>query len=574
MHRAVMLLALGALVGCNAPPVPPIGARRDGPPQHGGTLHAATFADIRNLDPAVTFDEGGKVFEQLLYDVLVDYDANGEIQPELAERFDVSPDGLRYSFTLRQHVLFHDGEELTAEDVKRSIERTLAHDTPCPAPSFFANIRGYGPFHDGTQGADGKTTYAAHLEGVVVDGRYALHIELADPDATFLAVMTLPFLAPVCRSAGTAYARDWTPCGTGPFKLVAWEQGLRVRLTRHQGYFRPGLPYLDGVDWALLMPSLTQRFKFETGEIDTMREFRMSDLVRYVHDPRWAPYGQWEYAKGTLGVFMNTQMAPFDNAELRRAVAAAIDWDEVAKLREGSVVPTHQMIPPAVAGYDPSFRGQVHDVAAALEHMRNAGYPYDPATGRGGLPGVVRYVGNADGFDSAAAQVIQQQLARIGVRIEIQIMSWPRFLAMTARRGTAQMGYGGWSLDYPDASDFFEPILSSDSIQDEETQNYSFYSNPELDALLKRAHRELDPKARGAMYRRAEEIVRDDAPWAVGYGYRYYELVQPYVHDYVVDRTHTQNVRFVWLDRREAAGTASAAPRRPVWALTRPFGGR
>src|SRR5262249_49595297 len=147
-------------------------------------------------------------------------------------------------------------------------------------------------------------------------------------------------------------------------------------------------------------------------------------------------------------------------------------------------------------------------------------------------------------------------LLRIGIRMQIVQMSYPAYLAETGRRGHVQLGHAAWSMDYPDPSDFFEPTFASDAIQDEESQNLAFYSNPELDRLLKKAHHELDPAARLAMYGTCERIVRDDAPWALGYNPRWYEIVQPYVHDYVVGAKHTEDVRFVWIDRegRRQAG--------------------
>src|SRR5262249_1716623 len=114
----------------------------------------------------------------------------------------------------------------------------------------------------------------------------------------------------------------------------------------------------------------------------------------------------------------------------------------------------------------------------------------------------------------------------------------------------------------------------TESIQDEESQNYSFYSNPELDLLLKKARAELDPAARRALYRRCEEIVRDDAPWAIGYTTRWYELVQPYVHGYAPDAKPVEDGRLAWIgaaERRDAMGRARG---RDPLALIRPWGRR
>jgi ABC-type transport system substrate-binding protein len=555
---------------------PPIGERRDIEPERGGTLNMANYTDVRNLDPALAFDAATAPIEQLLYAPLVDYDRSGRIVPLLAERYDVSEDGRRIAFKLREGALFHDGDEVSADDVKRSIERTLHHDTPCPAPSFYASIAGYRAFHDGTKDEHGTLVFAPHLDGVVVDGRYALHFDLSEPDATFLAALTLYFVAPLCKSAGSTYAREWGnhACGAGPFRLVEWQVSRELTFVRHQGYFEHGLPYLDRIRWQQLMPASTQRFKFEDGDLDHLRQFSVADLTFYLKDPRWKPYGQWEPAKEVNAIFLNTQMKPFDNVELRRAFAAAIDWHVVTSVRPEFGVAT-QVVPPAVPGHDPDFAGQTYDLAAALEHMKNAGYPYDPVSKKGGYPGTVTFKGPAEtSITESIAPMVQQQVARIGIKMEIVQVSYPAHLALASRRGNIQLGYGGWSMDYPDASDFFEPNFSSSSIQDEEAQNYSFYSNAELDGLLERAHHELDPAARRSMYRRCEEIVRDDVPWAIGYNQRWYEIVQPYVHGFVTDAKHTEDVRFVWIDSPQRKHAARRSLTRDALALIRPWGRR
>jgi len=573
--RVVTFAALGGALGC-ANVAGPIGVRRDVPPQRGGTLEMANYTDIRNLDPALAFDAASLPIEQLLYAPLVDYDHGGSIVPLLAERYEVSRDGRRVAFKLREGALFHDGDEMTADDVKRSIERSLDHDTPCPAATFYASIAGFQAFHDGVKDAQGKRAYAPHLDGVVVDGRYELHIDLAEPDATFLPALTLYFVAPVCKSAGTKYTREWgnQACGAGPFRLESWRVSREVTLVRHQGYFDPALPYLDRIRWHQVMPVTTQRFKFEDGDLDHIRQFSASDLILYLKDPRWKAYGQWEPAKDVHGVFLNTQMKPFDNVELRRAFAAAIDWREVTSVRPELAVAT-QIVPPALPMHDPSFEGQKFDLSLALSHMAKAGYPYDPATKTGGYPEPVRFVGPAESsITDSIAPMVQQAVARVGIHMEIVQASYPAYLAIASRRNHAQLGYGGWSMDFPDPSDFFEPSFSSESIQDEEAQNYAFYSNPELDLLLKKARRELDPEARRTIFRRCEEIVRDDAPWAIGYNQRWYDLVQPYVHGYAPSAKHTEDVRFVWIDQEERRH-ASRGPRvRGTLAWIRPWGRR
>lgn len=546
----VAALGLGLCVlACEQGVEPPIGKSRDVKPQRGGTLRTAFYTNVRTLDAAVAFDTASAALENLLYDRLVYYDEQGRLVPQLASSIDVSEDGKRYVFTLRRGVRFHDGTTLHASDVKRSLERALHSKTPCPVPSFYEHISGYAEFHQG------KTQ---HLSGVKVEGELVVSIALSEPDATFLHVMALPTAAPVCKSAGSTYDRNFSlqACGTGPFELAHWEPGQRIRLKRHEGYWKKGLPYLDEVVWYLGMQSYTQRFKFEQGDIDYIREFNLADSMLYRTSPAWQGMGQWETSMTTGGVFMNTEMPPFDDRHFRRAVAFALDHSQVAAVRHGHVTAHPRVVPEAILETVPGMRLQHHDLERALEEMRLAGYPYDPETGDGGYPKEIPYLALFESFGQQAGEIYQQQLAKIGIDIRLELVGWPTFLAKTSRRNMARIGTAGWHADFPDASDFFEPILSSAAIQEEESQNAAFFSNRELDRLLVKARRETDPRARDRMYRRAEEIVASEAPWAVGYSYRYFELWHPYVHGYRPHPVISQDVRRMWFDHAERRATA------------------
>jgi peptide/nickel transport system substrate-binding protein len=254
---------------------------------------------------------------------------------------------------------------------------------------------------------------------------------------------------------------------------------------------------------------------------------------------------------------MNTERPPFDNVELRRAVASAIDRTEIAKVRPGSIRPATRIIPSAVVGYDPS-PGQRFDYAAALEHMKLAGYPYDPVTKQGGYPGELDFSTVGGSFEQEAAEVYQQELARIGVRIRLRTLSWSAYLAETSRRGATVMGSDGWAMDFPDPSDFFEPIFHSRAISDEDSQNRSFFKNAELDRVLDDARRETRMEKRLALYKRAEEIVIDQAPWAIVYTKQWFELWHPYVRGYHIHPASSEHVGLAWIDE-EAKKTASRA---------------
>ncbi len=542
LHAGSVLLSALLLAGCSTKVAPPIGKVRDIPPERGGVLRAAFYTDVRTLDSAIAFDTGSSTIEELIYDMLVNYDEHGKIVPQLAERIEVSPDGKRYTFPLRHGILFQDGAELKADDVKRSIERSLHQKTPCPVPSYYDHIEGYAAYHDG------KTE---SLSGVKVDGDYQVTITLSSPDATFLHLMALPVVAPLCKSAGKLYDRNFSsqPCGAGPFKVVKFENGQIIKMVRHEGYWQKGKPYLDGIDWYLSMQSFTQRFKFEEGDLDYIRELSDADGILYRSDPAWKDLGEWESSLTVGGSFMNTEMPPFDNRHLRRAISFAVDREEVAKPKPGNVKPYAKMVPDALIPQTPDYPHQRYDYDQALEEMRLAGYPYDPKTKQGGYPEEIPYLALLDSYAGTAAEVHQQQLAKIGVKIRIQLVGWPTLLAKTSRRKTVPLGYAGWHADFPDPSTFFEPILSTKAIQEEESQNAAFFSNKELDALLEKARRSTDEAERLRLYRRAEEIVTEEAPWLIAYEYRYYELWQPYLHGYHPHPVLSQYLRNMWLDR-------------------------
>jgi ABC-type transport system substrate-binding protein len=547
-------LAAGALalltgpLACGQALSPPIAAGHgdDAAPVRGGTLHLAAYTDMRNLDPAGPSDGLAIQATHHIFAALVEYDRQGQLVPDLAERWDVEDDGRTYRFALRRGVRMHDGEELTADDVKRSVERSLHPSAPNAVSSFFANISGFQAF---------TSNKAPHLDGVVVEGRYTVSFHLDERDAAFLSLLTIPAMHPVCKTAGDRYVDTWLPCGAGPFRLEpgGWDRGNNLRIARHDGYFRPGLPYLDAIEWTLNQPLLTERFRFEDGDLDILHDPTQADSARFRTDPRWKPLGVMQADNIVWGEAMNTRIAPFDNVEIRRAVAAAIDRSHYTMIRPANMSPLNQLLPRSVPGFDPSFEGQRYDYEAALEHMRRAGYPYDPATGRGGWPDPIVYVVTDYSLSFFTSQVLQQDLAKIGLRVVLRLVSWPAYLAITQRPGASAMSAQGWTADYLDPSSFFEPLFSTSSIGPEFSNNTAFYSNPRYDDLVARARREADTRVRYGLYREANAILRDEAPWAFTFGQHDFDVRQPYVRGFAPNPVVPLDARGIWLDRAAGA---------------------
>jgi ABC-type transport system substrate-binding protein len=439
--------------------------------------------------------------------------------------------------------------------VKRSVERALHPTTPSLSSSFYAGIVGYDAY---TQGK------AEHLAGVTVLGRYDVVFQLSEPDPAFLSMMAVATMKPVCVSGGDRYVDTWMPCGAGPFKLEpgGWVRGTSLRLVRHDAYFRPGLPYLDAVEWQFGVTTMAQRFRFEQGELDLWLNPTGADPGRFAADARWKGLSVSLAQNIVWGEAMNTRMAPFDNIEVRRAVAAAINRNEAAMLQPANIAPMTQLLPRDTPGYEPDFPGQRYDEAAALEHMRKAGYPFDAATGKGGWPSPVVYTVTYPNFPSSWAEVLQQQLARIGIRLQLRLVTQNAYLAITQRAGSSAMHPQGDGTDYPDPSAFFEPLFTTAAIAPEGTSNTAYYSNPRYDDLVARARHEPDEAVRRALYHEANVLLCDEAPWAFSYGQHDYVMRQPYVRNFAMHPVWPFDVRDVWLDPPSATlpGPLGARP--------------
>jgi ABC-type transport system substrate-binding protein len=349
-----------------------------------------------------------------------------------------------------------------------------------------------------------------------------------------------------------------------------------VKLARHEAYYRPDRPYLDGVEWSVSVPATTQRYQFERGEINYARDLSSGEAALYRASPAWAGRFRWATSHGTNAIFLNTELAPFNSRALRRAVAFAVDPSVLEKVRP-DVVAADRVVPPSIHALmnllssvrPPQMRR--HDLTAALAEMERAGYPFDPSTGRGGYPHEIDYIAVPDTWDQQSAEIWQQQLRKVGIRIRLRLVTYATYLAETTRRGAVAMGKAGWNADFPDPSNFFEPTLSSAAIQDEGSENVAFFAHPELDALLDRAHGDPDRARRAEAYERAEAIVRDEAPWVPTFGTRSFEIWQPCLRGYAPHAVIQGRFNDVWLDCGEQARASRSARARVIGAV--PFGG-
>jgi ABC-type transport system substrate-binding protein len=501
-------------------------------PRDGGTLRFAVKDQVRTLDPTIVNDEVGLFLLHPLFDTLVDFSPTGlDLVPRLAERWRVSPDGLTYTFELRPDITFRDGAPITAAHFKYSLERALrAQDSP--STEYLGDIAG------ARDVIDGKATACA---GIIAPSDRRLVIQLARVNPALLDILTMSFATPQrpehVTAAGDQLRR--LPDATGPFELASWDEGNQVVLRRNLHYFDPARAHLDEIVMLENIPRDTQFQMFERAELDAAEKLAAPDYLFVMSEPAWQPYVHRTVMMNAYGSRMNVRQEPFDDRRVRQALNYALDKGHTARLLNGTTVPAHGILPPGMLGRDPELPPYPHDVARARELLTEAGYPdgFD-----------VEYMTTNDEETENVAGSLQSDLAEAGVRVHIRVMSWAAWQTAVGQQQGPAFSYTGWAADFPDPINFFDPKFHARSIKPSDSTNDSFYANPDLDALLDAARQELDERKRAALYRRAERILYDDAPWIWDYHRLAIEVTQPYVQGYEPHPIRQRDYTSAWLD--------------------------
>lgn len=473
--------------------------------KQGGEIVATYKDDVTTLDPAIGYDWQNWSMIKSLFDGLMDYEpGTTNLKPDLAESYEISPDGQTFTFKLRHGVKFHNGREMTADDVKYSLDRVTNPKTQSPGAGFFGSIKGYDDV------AAGK---AEGLSGVTVVDPFTVKFELTRPDATFLHVMAINFAHVVPKEEVEKYGADFGkhPVGTGAFKLAEWTLGQRIVFERNPDYWHKGLPHLDKITFEVGQEPIVALLRLQKGEIDLALDgIPPAKFQEVMSDPEQKSHVIEGGQLHTGYITMNTTMAPFDNVKVRQAVNMAINKARIVQIINNRAVPANQPLPPSMPGYDKEFKGYPYDVAKAKALLAEAGHP--------------------DGFDTQLfamntdpnpriAQAIQQDLAAIGIKASIQALAQANVIAAGGDKAGAPMiwsGGMGWIADFPDPSNFYGPILGCAGAVPG-GWNWSWYCNKDLDAKAAEADSMTDPAKsaeRNKMWSGIYDKIMEDAPWA------------------------------------------------------------
>ena len=444
-----------------------------------GYLVAALNADIQTADVQKTskdYEVPFNIFDRLV-DVEVDADGNSKIVPSLAENWDISDDGLEYTFHLRQGVKFHNGNDFTAEDVAYTFHRMLTVEGGVNT-EFIDQIKGANELLAGETDT---------LEGVEVVDDYTIKVTLKEPFAGFLASISSPgvsiYDSEATEAAGDQFGMDpAVTVGTGPFEFSSWSFNNQLVLTRNEDYWK-GASKLPGVVIKIIPDTETQSMMFENGELDILDLDYAADSVdrftetypdQIVQGPR----------VGIVYFTMNFNKEPFQDVRVRKAVQMSIDRQAILDALYGGRGQVEQGIfPHGLIGFNPDQEEIKYDPEAAKALLAEAGY--------------------ADGFDmeiaadssasdtmTMALEIVSDQLAEVGIRAEIKNYDESTWLE-TRKSGELGSFMSTWSADYNDPDNFI----------------YTFFGNEEKTKIRSINYLDTEVMARVA---RARTIVNED----------------------------------------------------------------
>jgi ABC-type transport system substrate-binding protein len=446
--------------------------------------------DVSTLDPAIGYDWQNWSIIKSLFDGLMDYKpGTTELVPDLAESYEISDDGKTFTFKLRPGAKFTNGRDVTADDVKYSIERVLDPATQSPGAGFFGSI-----------------------DTIEVVNPVTIRFNLNRPDATFLHVMALNFAHVVPKEAVEAAAGDFghKPVGSGAYKMTEWTLGQRLVLEKNADYWKPDTPKLDTITFEFGQEPNVALLRLQRGEVDVLGDgIPPAQFLEVKDDPQY----EGQIIEGgqlhTGYVTMNVNTKPFDDVRVRQAVNMAINKDRIVRIINNRAVPANQPLPPSMPGYIEDLKGFAYDPEGAKKLLAEAGLADGFAT--------ELYVYNTDP-NPRIAQAIQQDLAAVGINAEIKSLAQANVIA-AGGDGSAPMiwsGGMGWIADFPDPSNFYGPILGcGGAVQG--GWNWSWYCNKDLDAKATSADAMTDPAQAEARYKAWSDIyaqIVEEAPWA------------------------------------------------------------
>ena len=461
--------------------------------------------DPRSLDPALSTDVPTGRAVGYLFDGLTRFTADARVEPALAERWDVSPDGLTYTFHLRRGVVFHDGSPFNARHVAGSWQRVLD-----PAVKGGRGWPLY-PILGAEDYAGGKTKSIA---GLSIPNDSTVVARLKEPFAIFPKLLAMPVAAIVPDRIGPDFGEK--PVGTGPWRFVEWRHDDYLLFARNDRYWG-GAPRSDSLRARIIAEPSTSVAEFESGNVDVLL-IPEGEVMAWQEDVERRKLIQSAAGLQLTYMAINTQRGPLRDRRVRQAINHALDVRPLVDiLVSGRGITAAGVIPPSLEGADTLRKPYAFDTLASRRLLAEAGYPrgIDVELWVGSNPLYIRM-----------AQTIQAYLGKVGIRAKI-VQRESAAARAAARAGNTDLFLKDWYADYPDAENFLYPLLHS--ANKGVGGNVSFFQNAEFDRIVSAARQEPDAARRAALYRQADSLAFVEAPMLYLYFYSDALAVQPWL---------------------------------------------
>ncbi|WP_141430465.1 ABC transporter substrate-binding protein [Bacillus sp. 03113] len=460
----------------------------------GGVLVYGRGGDAVSLDPATVTDGESLIVANQIFENLVSYKKDStEIQPELAKSWEVSDDGLTYTFKLQEGVKFQDGTDFNAEAVVTNFDR-WANGNVEQFPYYQSQFGGF------------KGEESAVIKEVKAVDKNTVQFTLFRPQAPFLKnVAMTPFgiSSPAAiEKYGDKYIEN--PVGTGPFKFQEWKRNDTITVVKNDDYWKKGLPKLDKVILKVIKDNSARLNALTKGEVDLIDGVNPSDIEKVKSSKNLQLFERPSMNIGYLG--FNVEKAPFDNPKVRQAISHAVNKEGLIKnFYEGTAIPAKNPIPPSISGYNDDIKDYDYNLDEAKKLLAEAGYPNGFSVDFWTMPVVRPYMPNGQ----KVAEALQADFEKIGIKTKIVTFEWGTYLDKLAN-GEGPMFIAGWTGDNGDADNFMYALLDKDAIG---SNNFSYYANNDFHDLLIKAQTETDEAKRNDYYKQAQVIAHDDAPW-------------------------------------------------------------
>jgi peptide/nickel transport system substrate-binding protein len=481
-------------------------------PKRGGTLIIARAEDVSGLDPHKHSSPASLRAIELMYDPLLAFDQNLNIIPNLAEAWEWSADGKTLTITLRSNVKFHNGDPLTADEVKSSIERILDPKTFATARAFFTDI-----------------------ERIETPSATTVVLRLKRANAALLAALAHPNAAIVARRFVAASGNfNKESAGTGAFKLARWDPGRTLTLDANKDFWMPGLPRVESIEFRTVADdtAVLNGLRAQTFDFGLLTDWRVA--LRASTTPLTI---QRTRSLGYYALMLNSSRRVFSDARVRQAIACAIDRQEVLDLAlfgEGILTGPLTL---------PYYRANTSDLFCYQKNWERARQLLTEAGRATGLRFKLMLPAENPTL-AAAAQNIQTQLRKAGIETDLEVLEpgvygdrWYK-----ADFDAALASPNG----YPDPDVMLAPYWHSTG----EINRIANYRDAELDRLLEQGRATLEPEKRKPIYDQIQKKLTDAAPWLwlfSGYDYR---VMQPYVKDFApLPNGSLIHARALWLDK-------------------------